>query len=573
MPKTKEADDLHSMKYRGRNEDFEESMNRIAFGLGDGPKHYHELREVLLPQRFCPGGRIQGAIGASRRTTAFNCYVSGTIADSIGTEGSDDAIMDRLKESVITSKLGGGIGYDFSTIRPRGDGVLSIESTATGPVSFMEFFDVTGRGIASAGHRRGAQMAILRVDHPDVEEFVRCKQVPGALEGFNVSVAVTDEFMQAVHSDDLFKLRFGGRVYREVRALDLWQKLMRSAWDFAEPGVFFVDAVNKMNNLHYCETIAATNPCGEQPLPPFGACLLGSFNLVQYLTKRSGTDSTVPYDFDLDLLRHDVPIVVRGMDNVVDRTIYPVSAQAREARDKRRMGLGIMGLANAGEALGLPYGTPTFLAFMEEVLRTIRDESYRASSMIAAEKGSFPLFDADKYLAGRFIQKLPDDVLASIRKHGIRNSHLTSIAPTGTISLCADNVSSGIEPVFAHSVKRKVLTPTGKVDVEIGDYGVERLGIRGKTSAEVTAQEHVAVLTHAQKWVDSAVSKTCNVTGDMPWDDFVGIYAEVHRRGGKGCTTFNRDGKRTALLSAAPPTSDDGPTCEINPITGQRSCE
>lgn len=572
MPLTKEADDLHAMKYRGRGEDFEESVNRLAFGLGDNSRHYHELRAILQPQRFCPAGRIQGAIGASRRTTAFNCYVSGTIHDSLGTEGSEDAIMDRLKESAITSKLGGGIGYDFSPLRPRGDGVLSIESTATGPVSFMPFFNQTGLGIASAGHRRGAQMAILRVDHPDVEEFVRCKQVPGALEGFNVSVAVTDEFMMAVHSDDLFRLRFGGRVYREVRALDLWNKIMRAAWDFAEPGVFFVDTVNRMNNLYYCETIAATNPCGEQPLPPFGACLLGSFNLVKYLKTRTGEDSTVPYDFDLDQLIADVPVVVRGMDNVIDRTIYPITAQALEARGKRRMGLGIMGLANAGEAMGLPYGSPPFLDFMELVLRTIRDESYRASALLAAEKGAFPLYDADLYPRGKFVEKLPADVLHLIMKHGIRNSHLTSIAPTGTISLAADNVSSGIEPVFSLETRRKVLTPTGPVEKVLKDYGHAYLSTSGKTSDQVTAHEHVQVLTRAQKWVDSAVSKTCNVDGSMPWDDFLGIYAEVHRRGGKGCTVFNRDGKRKALLSASPPTSDDGPTCEIGE-DGRKSCE
>lgn len=585
-PQTAAADSLHAMKYRGPNEDFEEYANRVAFGLADDGRHYHALRDVLLPQRFCPGGRIQGAIGATRQTTSFNCYVSGTIADSLVDD--DGCIMDRLKEAAATSKLGGGIGYDFSTLRPRGDRITKIESDATGPVSFMEYFNTVGLGVHSSGHRRGAQMAVLRVDHPDVEEFVRAKQRPGALEGFNVSVAITDDFMEAVEADGLFELSFGGRTHKEVRAVDLWQKIMRATWDWAEPGVLFVDTVNRMNNLYYCERIAATNPCGEQPLPPYGACLLGSFNLPKYLRTEAVTDqnsaareahitesSHAAYDFDFDQLRADVPVVVRGMDNVNDRSLYPLPQQRAEALSKRRMGLGVMGLANAGEALGYPYGSAGFIAFEREVLRTIRDECYRASSLIARDKGSFPLFDREKYLAGEFVKTLPEDVRDSISRNGIRNSHLTSIAPTGTISLCADNVSSGVEPVFAHAVRRTVLTPSGPEEVVVQDYGCAFLGVEGVTSDRVTPSQHVDVLVVAQSMVDSAVSKTCNVTAETPWDEFVGIYADVHARGGKGCTTFNRDGKRGALLSAsvaAPPTSDDGPSCAVGP-DGRRSCE
>lgn len=577
MPKTKAADGLHAMKYRGPNEDFEESVNRQAFGLADNGHHYHALRDVMLPQRFCGGGRVQGSIGATRQTTGFNCYVSGTIADSLGDPGG---IMDRLKEAAITSKLGGGIGYDFSTLRPRGYRVKKIETDATGPVSFMEYFNTVGLGIASSGHRRGAQMAILRVDHPDVEEFIRAKQKPGALEGFNISVAITDRFMEAVYADGLFQLRFGDTVDRDVRAVDLFQKIMRSTWDWAEPGVFYVDTTNRMNNLWYCETIAATNPCGEQPLPPYGACLLGSFNLPQYLKRNPDYEDGYlrpvgepAYSFDYDLLRADVPTVVRGMDNVVDKTLYPIPEQEREAKQKRRMGLGVMGLANAGEALGHPYGSKEFVEFEAKVLTVIRDECYRASANLAAQKGPFPLFDADRYLAGEFVKTLPDDVRDLIAKHGIRNSHLTSIAPTGTISMCADNVSGGIEPVLFHAAKRPVNTPEGKVEVTLEDYGVAFLGIRGKLSADVTPQEHVDVLVTAQKFVDSAVSKTCNVTGRTPWDEFVGIYAQVHAGGGKGCTTFNGDGKRGALLTAsAPPTADDGPSCAVDLETGRRDC-
>lgn len=581
-PRTEEADRLHGMKYRGRGEDFEESMNRVAFGLSDNGRHYHALRDIMLPQRFCGGGRVQGSIGATRKTTANNCYVSGTIADTLCGEGG---IMDRLKEAAATSKLGGGIGYDFSPLRPRGYPVMQIESESTGPVSFMEYFNTVGLGVASSGHRRGAQMAILRVDHPDIEEFVRCKQKVGAFEGFNISVGVTDDFMEAIYADKMFSLSFAGVQVREIRAVDLWNKIMRATWDWAEPGVFFIDTVNRMNNLSYCETIAACNPCGEQPLPPFGACLLGSFNLVKYLRSTRALPSFAgegpeshklvefkqSWDFDYDLLKADIPPVVRGMDNVVDRTLYPIPDQEKDAKNKRRMGLGVMGLANAGEALGHPYGSKGFIEFEREVLRVIRDECYRASAKLAAEKGPFPLFDRERYMASPFIKKLPDDVQDLIRKNGIRNSHLTSIAPTGTIAMCADNVSGGVEPVIYHSVKRPVNTPQGKVEVIIEDYGVAFLGVKGKLSEDVTPQEHVDVLVNAQEFMDSAVSKTCNTTGATPWEEFLGIYSQVHKGGGKGCTTFNRDGKRGALVTAAP-TTDDGPSCAVDLETGRRDC-
>lgn len=573
MPKTQAADQLHAMKYRGLNEDFEESINRVAFGLADNGHHYHALRDVMLPQRFCPGGRIQGSIGATRQTTGFNCYVSGTIADSIADPGG---IMDRLKEAAITSQMGGGIGYDFSTLRPRGYRVRKIESEATGPVSFMEYFNTVGLGIASSGHRRGAQMAILRCDHPDIEEFIRAKQKPGRLEGFNVSVAVTDDFMEAVYADKLFTLQFNGIPDHDVRAVDLWQKIMRATWDWAEPGVFFVDTVNRMNNLWYCESIYATNPCGEQPLPPYGACLLGSFNLAAYLKDNGLRPVNEPrYYFAFDQLKADIPVIVRGMDNVIDRTLYPLPAQADEAKKKRRMGLGVMGLANAGEALGYHYGSEQFLAFEAKVLEIIRDECYRASVELAKQKGAFPLFDTEKHLQGAFIKTLPDDIQDGIKKHGIRNSHLTSIAPTGTISLCADNVSGGIEPVFSYVTERPVNTPSGQVLTKVGDYAYEQLNIKGKVTADVTPDEHVKVLLTAQKYMDSAVSKTCNTTGKTPWEDFVGIYSKVYAGGGKGCTTFNCDGKRTALLTASKDEKQAGEvaqSCEIDPQTGRRDC-
>lgn len=570
-PQTPAADRLHALKYRQRNEDFREAMNRVAFGLKDDDRHYHQLREILLPQRFLPGGRVQGAIGAMRQTTAFNCYVSGTIADSY-TDGPG-SIMTRAHEAAATMRMGGGIGYDFSTLRPRGSLIRKLQSQSTGPINFMGIFNEICLCTSSSGHRRGAQMGVLRVDHPDIEEFILAKQNAHALLGFNVSVAVTDEFMEAALADKPFDLKFNGEVHRTVDAAQLWERIMRSTWDFAEPGVLFIDRVNEYNNLHYCETIAATNPCGEQPLPPFGACLLGSFNLTKYLVRgslREGLGTYYNYSFDFDQLAEDIPTVVRAMDNVTDRTRYPLAEQRAEAISKRRMGLGVTGLANAAEACGYAYGSKQFLEFEERVLTTILYTAYSASADLAKEKGPFPLFDAARFLAGKFAKTLPDQVRAKIEDFGLRNSHLTSIAPTGTISMCADNVSSSIEPVFAYSTSRPVNTPTGPVTETLDDYGASVLGSRGKLAADVTAEDHVDVLITAQKYVDSAVSKTVNMDGrTMPWADFKDIYKRAWESGAKGCTTFNASGLRGALLSSAD--KNEASACIIDE-TGRREC-
>lgn len=571
-PQTLAADSLHAMKYREQGEDFREAMNRVAFGLKDSDKHYHDLRQILLHQRFCPGGRIQATIGSSKSTTAYNCFVSGTIADSfVDAQGS---IMDRAKEAASTMRMGGGIGYDFSTLRPRGDLITKLQSQSSGPVSFMHIFDAICLATSSSGHRRGAQMGIMRVDHPDVEEFIRAKQNDTQLRGFNISLAITDEFMLAMQGNKDFDLRFNGRVYKTVNALELWEKIMRSTWDFAEPGVIFIDTINRMNNLWYCETLAASNPCGEQPLPPFGACLLGSFNLVKYLRRQAISAATDPYYFDFDQLAADIPHVVRGMDNVIDRTKYPLAEQRAEALAKRRMGLGIMSLANAAEACGYPYGSDGFLRFEASILETIRNGAYDASAELANEKGSFPLFDPVRYLGGSFIRTLPEHIQQKILRYGIRNSHLTSIAPTGTISLCADNVSGGLEPVFAYELSRQINTPEGPSLATVSDYGVAFLDTRGKLASQVTADEHINVLATAQKFIDSAVSKTVNMTSAMPWQDFKDLYTRAYDLGCKGCATFNADGKRGALLVAQDTSSgEEGVSCLIvDPETGQREC-
>lgn len=565
-PKTQEADRLHAMKYRGDGEDFREAMNRIAFALKDSDAHYHELRDMLLEQRFVPAGRVQAAMGSTRYITAFNCAVSQTINDSyVDGPGS---IMDRAKEAAATLRMGCGIGYDFSTLRPRGDLIARLQSHSSGPVAFMQIFNAICLATASSGHRRGAQMGVLRVDHPSIEEFIRAKQNTDQLTGFNLSVATTDEFMEAALNGREFMLRWNGRDYRAIDAANLWEMIMRSTWDYGEPGVIFVDRVNAMNNLYYCETIAASNPCAEQMLPPGGMCNLASFNLVQYLT----SDEKGKKSIDLSRLAADIPTATRAMDNVTDRTRYPLSEQKAEAVTKRRIGFGVMGLSNALEACGFPYASPLFLHEMQKILEVIRDETYMASVELAKEKGPFAHFDVERYLAGRFISTLPEKVRDGIRRHGIRNSHLTSIAPTGTISQTCDNVSSGIEPVWAYETHRAINTPSGQVDVSILDYGSVFLDTRGRLARDVLPIEHVDVVVAAQEKIDSAISKTVNVPHTLSWEKFKDVYRHAWEGGAKACATFTDGGTREGLLKAVMQ-SNEAMACIVDPVTGERSCE
>lgn len=570
------SQEIHSEKYRSPGESFREGMSRVASGLADNPEHYHEFRDILLNMRFLPGGRIQTSIGAAKEVTSFNCFVSGSIADSF--VDGPSCIMDAAKEAAATMRMGGGIGYDFSPLRPKKDPIHKLQSFSSGPVSFMGIFDAVCKTVASSGHRRGAQMGMLRVDHPDIMEFIDAKTDRTTLTGFNISVAVTDAFMEALAAEKPFALQFGGRTYREVDPRHIWEKLMRNTWDWAEPGVIFIDAVNRENNLRYCETLAATNPCGEQPLPPYGACLLGSFNLVQFVVSQPGGT----FSFDMDRLCADIPHVVRAMDNVVDKSLYPLPQQKVDALNKRRMGLGVTGLANTVEALGMPYGSKASIDFTEKVLDTIARETYRAGALLAKEKGPFPLYRERPYLAknGRFVSRhfhrLGDqETLDLIKEHGIRNSHYLSIAPTGTISLAADNVSSGIEPVFSLSYDRVVQHPDGQKIEQVVDYGHRVFGVKGKVSADVTVDEHIAMHLAASKRVDSAVSKTCNVPPTTPWEAFKSIYLKVWEGGGKGCSTFNSGGKRSGILVAKEAESDlqTGEACRIDPKTGIKSCD
>lgn len=562
-PQLRLSDEIDATKYRQTGEDFYSKVVRIADALKDDSEHFEEFKDILRNMRFLPAGRVQNAMGATRQTTAFNCFVSGVITDDLST------IMARAGEAAETMKRGGGIGFDWSRLRPRGDLIKSLDSKSSGPVSFMQIMNSICACISSSGARRGAMMAILRCDHPDVEEFITCKHNSTALTGFNISVGITDEFMEHLNARKPFPLRFEGKVYKEVDPVALWDMIMRSTWDYAEPGVVFLDRINEMNNLHYCETIESTNPCAEQPLPPFGACLLGSFNLVKYV-------DVVEQSFDWDQFRKDIRVVVRAMDNVIDRTIYPLPEQQKEAEDKRRMGLGITGLANAGEMIGHSYASEDFLGFMEMVLRNLRDTSYDESAELAKEKGPFPLWDWEKYSQSKFVMELPPSIQHKIETTGIRNSHLTSIAPTGTISLTADNVSSGIEPPFMLFYDRTIQTFDGQIVERVEDYAYAQ-GVKGRTANEISADEHVKVLALASKFVDSAVSKTCNVGDDVSYDDFKDLYYKAWAYGCKGITTFRAAGMRRGILNEADndnePTEDKAEACFIDPETGQKTCD
>lgn len=523
-------------------ETYGQAARRWAEALADDAYHAVRLFNIFANQRFAPAGRVQRAAGHMDVVTAFNCFVSGEIEDSM------EGILDRVKEAGVTMQKGGGIGYNFGTIRPRGSIIESLRSSASGAVSFMEPFNAVCSTVASAGNRRGAQMAVLPVWHPDIEEFIEAKTEQGKLTFFNVSVGVTDKFMMAVRADADFDLVWGGKWYKTVRARELWAKIMKATWDWAEPGVVFLDTINDMNNLRYCETISATNPCGEQPLPPFGACLLGSFNWVKYVYFPPGGGAVGR--FDTEQLQQDVEDIVRAMDNVIDRTIYPLPEQALEASEKRRMGLGAMGVANTLEALGLPYGEEEAAARMENILQTVANAAYAASARLAAEKGAFPLYEAEAYLSSEFVKRLEPETVELIRKHGIRNSHLTSIAPTGSIALAADNVSSGIEPPFSLEFDRTILMADGTSRVEtVTDYAYRVWGIAGRTANELAPEEHVRMLTAAQRWSDSAVSKTCNIGDDVTFDQFQNVYMQAWINGAKGCTTFRAAGRRFGILN------------------------
>jgi len=574
------AEQIWDMKYRLKAADgtpmdatVEDTWRRVARNLArveaDPGRYEDEFYDALSDFQFLPAGRITAGAGTGRKVTLFNCFVMGTIPDDMG------GIFDMLKEAALTMQQGGGIGYDFSTIRPKGAAVSGVAADASGPLSFMDVWDAMCRTIMSAGSRRGAMMATLRCDHPDIEDFIAAKSDAARLRMFNVSVLLTDPFMDAVKADGPWDLIFAGKVYRTVKARDLWNKIMRATFDYAEPGVIFIDRINKANNLNYCETIAATNPCGEQPLPPYGACLLGSINLARLVPEPFAEGAAL----DEDALVRRVTTAVRMMDNVVDASRFPLPEQEAEARGKRRIGLGVTGLADALLMVGARYGSQEAARLTEHWLHQIARAAYLASAHLAGEKGAFPLFDREAFLASETMQGMDEEVRAAVAEHGIRNALVTSIAPTGTISLYAGNVSSGIEPVFAYAYIRKVLQPDGsKTEEEVVDYAVhlwrEKMGDADLPDYFVNAQtlpplEHVRMQAAAQRWVDSSISKTINCPADISFDDFKDVYMAAWDQGCKGCTTYRPNDVTGSVLSV----SEEKPTPEVAPLPIYHSAE
>jgi len=563
------AEQIWDMKYRLKDIDgtaldgtVEDTWRRIARALAEteaDPAAWEDRFYAALEDfKYLPAGRITAGAGTGRSVTLFNCFVMGTIPDSLS------GIFQMLKEAALTMQQGGGIGYDFSTIRPRGAEVKGVAADASGPLSFMDVWDAMCRTIMSAGSRRGAMMATMRCDHPDIEAFIEAKKDPARLRMFNLSVLVTDPFMAAVKADGPWELVFGGRVYKTMDARDLWNRIMQSTFEVAEPGVIFIDRINALNNLAYCETIAATNPCGEQPLPPYGACLLGSVNMARLVSQPFEAGA----ELNLAALDDLVRVAVRMMDNVVDTSRFPLPEQAAEALAKRRIGLGVTGLADALLMLGLRYGSEAAAAQTEAWMKAIARSAYLASVDLAREKGAFPLFDAEKYLASGSLTHMDADVRAAIRQHGIRNALLTSIAPTGTISLYAGNVSSGIEPVFAYAYTRKVLQKDGsRTEEEVVDYAVqmwrEKFGDAPLPDYFVNAQtlpplDHVRMQAAAQTWIDSSISKTINCPEDISFEEFKEVYMAAWDQGCKGCTTYRPNDVTGSVLTVSE-TSDAAP--------------
>ncbi|MCX4188041.1 adenosylcobalamin-dependent ribonucleoside-diphosphate reductase [Methylophaga sp. OBS4] len=538
------------------------------------------FRYLLSECKFLPGGRILAGAGTGRNVTLFNCFVMGQIEDSM------NGIFEALKEGAVTMQMGGGVGYDFSTLRPRGMPARRVGSTASGPVSFMHIWDSMCATVLSSGFRRGAMMATLRCDHPDIETFITAKQQQNVLRRFNLSVLVSDKLIQAVENDEDWSLLFPDpaaadgesvmshwpgydgavrcRVFRRLKARDLWHQIISAAYDYAEPGVLFIDRINQWNNLYYCEQITATNPCGEIPLQPYGCCNLGSINLTRFVREPFTSAARI----DMHAIEEHVQIAVRLLDNVIECSLYPLPQQQDQASATRRIGMGMTGLADTLIMLGLSYGENTGREMAARIMATICHRAYRSSIELAKEKGVFPLFDADAYLQSPFITSLPKDIVQGIKRYGLRNSHLLAIAPTGTISLLAGNVSSGVEPVFAQSYSRRVMTETGERDVQLQDYAVQRWQQKGEEglppfytdASRLSPRQHLDMQAALQPFVDNAISKTVNVPQDCDFAMFESLYMDAYRVGLKGCTVFRPNPVSGAILQGCAP-------CESAPVS------
>jgi len=584
-------------KYRysgpaGNDAGIQDTWQRVARSLAaverkDAPLWERRFADLLEGFLFLPGGRILAGAGTGRQVTLFNCFVMGTVEDSL------DGIFDALKEGALTMQQGGGVGYDFSTLRPRGRPAQRHGAVASGPVSFMRIWDSMCATLLSTGNRRGAMMATLRCDHPDIEDFVDAKRDPGQLRNFNLSVLVTDDFVQAVEEDadwplvfpqpdapeddaSILRRRWSGqateitcRIYHWVRARELWERILRASYDCAEPGVLFIDRINTGNNLWYRERISATNPCGEIPLPPYGACDLGSLNLVRLVRQPFDPDAS----FDWQALQEAVTVAVRLLDNVIDVSGYPLAAQAQQARGSRRIGLGITGLADALILLGLHYDSDAARTLATDIMRHIRYTAYRTSTELAREKGPFPYFKATPFLEGDFVRRLPVELRAAIARHGIRNSHLLAIAPAGSISVLANNVSNGLEPVYGFEYRRKLRKPEGGYDeFSVTDYAWRHYrqqqanGPLPESFVDALAlppDAHLRMQAALQPFVDNAISKTINTPADFDFAAYSAIYHDAFYLGLKGCTTFRPNPVTGEVLSRPPPESAAPHCCNL----------
>ncbi len=562
------AADVWAARYRfappegAQEADIDATWSRVARTLAavernDRAAWERRFVDALADFRFLPGGRILAGAGTGRKVTLFNCFVMGRIDDSL------DGIFAALREGALTMQQGGGVGYDFSTLRPAGEPADAAGTTASGPVSFMHVWDAMCATVQSTGARRGAMMATLACDHPDIEAFIAAKRARGVLTRFNLSVLVTDAFLRAVDADADWPLAFAAsagarQVARRVRARALWDAIVRNAYECAEPGVIFIDRVRAQDNLGYAETISATNPCGEIPLPPYGACDLGSLNLTRFVQ----SPFTAQARLDFTALAATASVATRMLDNVYDVSGFPLPQQAQTARASRRLGLGVTGLADALIMLGLRYDAPEGRRLATDAMRTIKEAAYAASIALAREKGAFPLFDRERHVAAPFVRSLPSELRAGIERDGIRNSHLTAIAPAGTISLVAGNVASGLEPVFSLAYSRTVRQPDGtRVARPVECYALSRfrelhadaqLPPAFVTVAQVTPADQIAMQAALQEHVDNAIAKTVNVSADVDSDTFASIYRLAYDSGLKGCTVFRPNAVTGAVLAPSP---------------------
>jgi len=530
-------------------------LRRVATGLctKEAPSARADIRNMFFAAmsdfKLIPAGRILSGVGTARDVTLSNTFVMGTIPDSVV------GIMDRIKDAALTMKMGGGLGFDFSTLRPAGSWVNGLDCPAAGPLAAMEICDAACKMLVK-GMGRGAMMATLRCDHPDIEAFVRAKADRTRLRNFNMSISITDAFMEAVKQGASWDLIWEGEVVRTVDATALWDTIMTQTYETAEPGVLFIDRINATNPLNYLETIAATNSCAEQPLPPYGTCPLASVNLSRLISN----PFTKQAKLDIAELRHLVAVAVRLLDNAIDVSRYALDEQKKMAQSQRRIGIGVTGVADAIAMLGTRYGSDKAVFLVGSWMQTIQNAAYLASAMLAQERGTFAQYDATMHLAQPMICALDPDVQSAIQAHGLRNGTLTSIAPTGTISMLAGNVSSGIEPIFAKSYSRTIIGSDATSRTErISDYAVwrfqqtfgEEAALPGSftTTADLTPKDHIRMQAAAQKWVDGGISKTVNCAEDIPFEAFKDIYQMAYDAGCKGCTTYRPNAVTGAVLT------------------------